>query len=223
MGCSPYTAPSRPLPSASAFLTGIRRSLCLGGSPAAQELESPCSWLTQHPPWPRVPLSPGMNSSPASWGVGRKVGCCTLKHHVGWAGLCWAGLALPAGTPPLLTSEVLGQVWTWRVSMMRPWKCGGFLPVTQGHVWRAQGLPRQVASVSLCPCSCLSAAGRFARTGSQQRGPLGTGLLVFTSSLASPPGTVPCPDATSESSSARNPSQILSSGNSQPCRGSKLL
>lgn len=138
--CSPFTAPSRPLPSASAFLAGIWKSLCLGGRPAAQELESPCSWLTQHPPWSSVPLPPGMNSSRASWGAGRKVGCCGLKHHVGWAGLCWAGLALPAGTPPLLTSEALGQVWTWHISMMRPWKRGGFLPVTQGHVWWAQGL-----------------------------------------------------------------------------------
>lgn len=132
VGCSPFTAPSCPLPSASAFLAGIQRSLGLGGRPAAQELESPCSWLTQHPPWPSVPLSPGMNSSPASWGAGRKVDCCRLKHHMGWAGFCWAGLALPAGTPPLSTSEVLGQVWTWRISMMRPWKRGGFLPVTRG-------------------------------------------------------------------------------------------
>ena len=36
------------------------------------------------------------------------------------------------------------------------------------------------------------------------------------SSLASPPRTVPCPDATSDSSSARSPSQILGSRNSQP-------
>lgn len=89
--------------------------VCLGGRPAVQEVESPCSWLTQHPPWSSVPLPPGMNSSPASWGAGRKVGCCRLKHHVGWAGLCWAGLALPAGTPPLLTSEAFGQVWTWHI------------------------------------------------------------------------------------------------------------
>lgn len=135
VGCSPFTAPSRPLPSASAFLAGIRRSLCLGGRPAVQELERPCSWLTQHPPWPSMPLPPGMNSSPTSRRAGRKVGCCRLKHHVGWAGLCWAGLALPARSPALLTSEVLGQVWTltylrrsetlevWQISASHPGMC----------------------------------------------------------------------------------------------------
>lgn len=69
---------------------------------------------------------------------------------------------------------------------------------------------------SLCLCSCLSVVRRFARIGDQQRDPMCTRLLGFISSLASPSRTVPCPDATRDSSSARIPSQILGSRNSQP-------
>ncbi|CAI9154655.1 unnamed protein product [Rangifer tarandus platyrhynchus] len=107
--------------------------------------------------------------------------------------------------------------------MMRPWKRSGFLPVTRGVFGGHRDSKVKQLLFSLCPCSCLSVVRRFVRIGGQQGGPVCTRLLGFTSSLAFPPRTVPCPDATSDSSSARNPSQILGSRNSQLFRGSKLL
>lgn len=89
---------------------GSQRSLCLGGHPASRGLEGLRSLLTQHPPWPSVPLPPGMQSWPGFVGnEGNRLPQAEAPRGGGQR-VCWAGFAFPAGVPALLTTEVRGQV-----------------------------------------------------------------------------------------------------------------